>query len=285
MDQPEQSNLFATLKVMTSEQFQTSFERALTVGTPRREEIIREVRQHIDEAGSVDELGSPIQLAKQLNRVHLGWFSSIERLALASSVTIITLLLFRIVPGEIYAQNHQFVSPGIFEAVMVYRLLIIPITVGALVGRQVIRFNRPGRVFLQLVSVTYVVAVIMGLLGDAYTGSASVDVPDTLRGTLSSAFFTPFIAGLPMLIAAIVGSITSQWSNMATREKTRSFRKFQATLFTGLTILWTAWTVSMMSSGFYRVISLESLVGQLPLLILAAVALFISAKKIIIAWR
>ncbi len=75
---------------MTNEQFTGDFRHHLTVGGPKREAIIAEMASHVAQQ-SPDQLGDPAQLAKKLNRVHLGLFASFRTLAI---VAVATTLFF-----------------------------------------------------------------------------------------------------------------------------------------------------------------------------------------------
>jgi hypothetical protein len=64
---------------MTNNQFLTAFQHHLNVGGPQRDEIIAEMKSHLEEEGT-KKLGDPKMLAQKSNRVHLGFFSSFKML-------------------------------------------------------------------------------------------------------------------------------------------------------------------------------------------------------------
>ncbi len=86
---------------MTNEQFIQTFERHLGVGGLKRKEIIGEVTSHLQEQ-SVDAFGDPIVLARKMNRVHLGIFSSFWSLVMTAAG--VTALFDIIIPyvGFVY---------------------------------------------------------------------------------------------------------------------------------------------------------------------------------------
>lgn len=98
---------------MTTQQFLEVFQRHLTVGGPKREEIIREVTSHLQEQ-SADKLGDPVALAKKLNRVHVGFLSSLRSLAVVATAT--TVLFDVILPyvGIVY-QYDRISVPWLFQ--------------------------------------------------------------------------------------------------------------------------------------------------------------------------
>ncbi|MFA5134262.1 MAG: hypothetical protein WC505_00545 [Patescibacteria group bacterium] len=86
---------------MTNGQFLKDFQHHLEVGGPQRNEIVSEVRSHLQEQPA-GQLGNPAVVAKKMNRVHLGLFASFFSLAMAA--TLVTLLFDVVVPyvGLIY---------------------------------------------------------------------------------------------------------------------------------------------------------------------------------------
>jgi hypothetical protein len=78
---------------MTKEQFLEVYNRHLNIGGRKRDEVVAEVASHLQEE-SADKLGDPVLLARNTNRVHLGFFASFRSLAIAAVITTVIFDVF-----------------------------------------------------------------------------------------------------------------------------------------------------------------------------------------------
>ncbi len=259
--------------------FLVAFGRHLNIGGYRRQEILREVETHLAES-SPAELGNPIRLAKSIDRVHLGIFNTVPKMALIPALIVFCITLIQIIPALRYRDTVGDVDMALLQLGMTLRWFIIPILAGVILGRQVIRFHRPARVFLILLAVMYVSTVIMGATSDAFFGPESVDVPDTVRGTFFSAAFMPFITSIPAVLSAFFGVVLSTWNQFADERRTKSLRKFQATMGICLTVIWSFVAYAMMQSSLIGVTAALRSVIIAPFIVITLFAFLISIKKI-----
>lgn len=140
---------------MTKDVFFKNFEHHLLIGSPKREEILAELKTHFDELGMDDPmvLGDPKALARKYNRTHLGLVYSPVRLfaipVVVSAVIYLinflaerlTMNVSRIVEGQ---EILDLTQPTYFMGTMMKGwLLLIPFLVVILVAKSLARWMHP----------------------------------------------------------------------------------------------------------------------------------------------
>jgi len=112
---------------MTNEQFLTTFQTHLNVGGPERDEIIAEMKSHLEEE-MAEKLGDPKQLAEKSNRVHLGLFSSMRKLLW---LRLGTFLIFEI--GWTWLSIETYAGSVSRQAAWIYVMNIIALLIPVVV--------------------------------------------------------------------------------------------------------------------------------------------------------
>lgn len=153
---------------MNSEKFITQFERALTVGGSQRDDIVREVQQHLDEAGTPDELGSPTHLAHRLSHVHLGWawawwapwaaggvwfglYAGCQALLFATGGSYLTIIT-----------NNLHAALWLGQQILT---TLVPMGFAVWYGRKLVAVHQPKFAFATLVAALFVFGMCGSLIG------------------------------------------------------------------------------------------------------------------------
>lgn len=124
---------------MTRQEFLSIFEKKLDVAEPMRSDIIAEITSHLEEstdAGDCD-LGDPLKLANELNRVHIGFFADRKRMFLAPIFAGILLFVVSVLFPASGLTDMSYLSAwqGIAFYVGRFFAVIIPLTLAVLIGR------------------------------------------------------------------------------------------------------------------------------------------------------
>lgn len=147
---------------MTREAFFAQFGKHLLVGGLKREEILIELWQHLNElpanADPVKALGEPRILAHGYDRVHLGLLGTRLRLFLAPiiSVALVALTSFGTTPGlNLHLMNSAPTTPVNFWAQFTFGLASsFSILMLLLVSRTLAHMERTWTFFVRLIPVT-----------------------------------------------------------------------------------------------------------------------------------
>lgn len=198
---------------MMQQTFWNVLERRLLVGGEKRQEILTELRQHFDVAGSVSTMGDPELLARRYNRVHTGVLSSLSRLygtIIASLLVLWALSWLRYpVPNEFVLINHTaFFLSSMFGAVRGLSFVVLVVLVGSAVTRM--------RRMWWHVFATAMTALAVSVLTTLLTSGGSADMMFpvitvgvmTVLGLLASVFVSP----LPRLRSRIqtIGRVAAE---------------------------------------------------------------------------
>jgi hypothetical protein len=148
---------------MSREEYLRIFTKHLRVGEPKREEIITEVRHHLDDAGEAGRMGRPDGLAKAENRIHIGWaWSWWAPLAMAANWLGVYLLLnglFAELGGtfESIAENNAHATIWFIRESL---LFIVPVVSAVYLARVVTRVDRPRKYFVSIFIGLFVASLV-----------------------------------------------------------------------------------------------------------------------------
>lgn len=189
---------------MTSAQFMKEFQDRLIVGEPKRASIIREIESHLH-AGKL-ELGNPVGLARKLNRVHLGWLCSENRIAVVFILLpLLGTLLTIFHPYYQHASYWSWIDDEMGFVFFFYIMFAAPTLLALWFGRTIAVWYKAARLFRRAWIMVVLFAMACGLWKDLSTGLADIDVPDTITGLFFSSLYTAILTTLFFAAFAMIG--------------------------------------------------------------------------------
>lgn len=206
---------------MTKEVFFKEFERHLLVGSPKREEILAELKTHMDELRAVDaaELGNPKSLARQYNRTHVGLLGS--RIRMFGFVTLTGLLLglldfanwigWKVFwrPDMSSLSSLRGHVPVLFLTLSDQKMwlqFVFPLITAFFLGWTLTRVHRSGRLYFFLTATGLFAGTLFGSITSLYQGP-SWDNPATGLSVIGQSAWIASVTSLFWLLAAAFGSI------------------------------------------------------------------------------
>jgi hypothetical protein len=185
---------------MTNEQFLTTFQHHLNVGGQQREEIIAEVKSHLEEEGP-EKIGDPKLLAQKSNRVHLGFFSSFAKLLW---LRLITFLIFEFIYFIFYLlTKSQSLFYWLDRGTYIFEFLP---SVIFLFGCLMLRHMHRRWIYTIVWAATFAAGIcILGAIGSVNgyygTGIAKIDIHLFDFGQLFSLWLTFAVIALAIVVA------------------------------------------------------------------------------------
>ncbi len=270
---------------MTAAQFKDEFSRALQIGGWRREEIVEEITSHVDESDQSIPLGTPRDIAHQLDAVHLGWWRTPARVILLPVAGVFFLTGLRL--ALTYATDHKLV-PSVTHVddftgaiLFFYLWLYIPSLIALLTGFFISRLHRPARVMMWAWIATILVGFLLGVPADIQTGIQDIDVPDTLGGLFFSSLFVSIVKSTFFMVIAMVPTCVGQHILSTQQKRSREVARWQASIRAILTFVAIAWP----SALFFSSLLFVSPAISIPFVALQAWLLVSALRQVYIAFR
>lgn len=203
--------------------FLISFSRRLLVGPPKREEILAELKTHLDDLGANDPttLGDPKALARQYNETHVGLLGSYPRmfgLVMAAGLLIWTLDFINWTGWNTYwkpeMRNLSSLNGYVPQWLILYSnqemwiKLLLPMLVAFILGWVLPRVWRNGRLVMMLLICGWLTGTLFGSITSWYRGA---DYENTATGVavIAQSFTIAFYGSITWLLASAFGSILS----------------------------------------------------------------------------
>ncbi len=236
---------------MTKDTFFKNFEHHLLVGSPKREEILAELKTHMGELESDDSavLGNPKVLAWQYNRTHIGFLGSHAKMF---GLIVLTGFLLWLLDFINWTGWNMYWKPEmrdlrslngyvpqwliLYSNQDMWIKLLLPVLVGFVLGWILPRVWKNARLMLMLLITGWLVGTILGSATSWYRGP---DYENTATGlaVISQSFTIAFYGSITWLLAAAFGSILSPLPE-GRATKTRQYQLgIQTVLATTLTFL------------------------------------------------
>lgn len=202
---------------MNSSEYIATFSNFLQTGHLQRQEIIDELKTHLDElpngARDIDtQLGNPKLLAQKYDRVHLGIFHTPRRIYWTIFSALAFYYLNQILNVITGAYGPLRLSPQPPDAINAWQYLansfsnslifILPLVVVIVVGRVIAKMNEPWRIFKKGVVLAFAGILAINVVNYIFE-RISFD-PLTLPGNLMfSVMFTIFLAIMAILVMIV----------------------------------------------------------------------------------
>lgn len=214
---------------MTKTGYITDFERHLRVAEPKRNEILAELKTHLEEAENPKILGNPKRLARSYNRTHIGLLFSPLRIhlaiifiAFAFSLAHLLTIAYLVTGQELTGSTPPELLRDVLNSFGFMASLLLTLYIGV----TIVRMYRGHIVLLDAMVTTYLTIFGLNLLSQVQEShSPYYYAPPTLGslifGATLSALAVLFWLAIPAMLTVLFVSAPPKMDDSNIRYKLR----------------------------------------------------------------